>query len=133
MILKSNFMTFEINDQANRAAFILDEKPEARSADADFWRIIIDDGLRTEIPVVSAQQKGRVSECDGKLIIEYDKLLSEYGDTYDVYFRITVEVIDGLLRFTPFIENKQDAEKISNQVLINKRSRENAEKISLGI
>jgi len=32
-----------------------------------------------------------------------------------------------------FIENKQDAEKISNQVLINKRSRENAEKIRVDV
>ena len=32
-----------------------------------------------------------------------------------------------------FIENKQDAEKIANQVLINKRSRENAEKIRIDV
>ena len=32
-----------------------------------------------------------------------------------------------------FIENKQDAEKITNQVLINKRSRENAEKIRIDV
>ena len=109
MILKSNFLTFEINDEANRAAFILDEKPDAKSADSDFWRIILDDGLRTEIPVISAQQKGSVTEHDGALVIEYDKLISEYGDEYDVYFKITVECVDGLLRFTPYIENRQEA------------------------
>ena len=32
-----------------------------------------------------------------------------------------------------FIENKADAEKISNQVLVNKRSRENAEKIRIDV
>ena len=32
-----------------------------------------------------------------------------------------------------FIENKQDAEKVANQVLINKRSRENAEKIRVDV
>ncbi len=32
-----------------------------------------------------------------------------------------------------FIENKQDADKIANQVLINKRSRENAEKIRVDV
>ena len=109
MKLKSNFLTFEVNAEANRAAFILDEKPDAKSADADFWRIILDDGLRTEIPVVSTQQKGRVTERDGALVIEYDKLISEYGDEYDVYFKITVECVDGLLQFTPYVENKQDA------------------------
>ncbi|MBQ3037759.1 MAG: DNA topoisomerase [Clostridia bacterium] len=32
-----------------------------------------------------------------------------------------------------FIENRQDAEKISNQVLVNKRSRENAEKVRIDV
>ncbi len=109
MYLKSNYLTFEVNEEANRAAFVLDGKESTKSAEADFWRLILDDGLRTEIPVISAQQKGRVTERDGALVIEYDKLVSEYGDEYDVYFKITVECADGLLRFTPYIENRQEA------------------------
>ena len=109
MILKSNFLTFEVNENASIATFTLDGVPGSTAVGSDFWRIILDDGLRTEIPVISSQQSGRVAECDGKLVIEYDSLVSEYGDTYDVYFRVTVEVVDGLLRFTPYLENKQSA------------------------
>ena len=109
MILKSNFLTFEVNENASIATFTLDGVPGSTAVGSDFWRIILDDGLRTEIPVISSQQSGRVAECDGKLVIEYDSLVSEYGDTYDVYFRVTVEVVDGLLRFIPYIENKQSA------------------------
>ena len=85
MILKSNFLSFEINDSANEASFILNDKPEAAAKGSDFWRLILDDGLRTEIPVCSTKQSGSIKEQDGKLVIEYDKLVSEYGDTYDVY------------------------------------------------
>ncbi len=109
MKLKCNFLTFEINAEGNRASFILDEKPDAKSEGADFWRIILDDGLRTEIPVISSQQKGRVTESGGMLVIEYDRLVSEYGDEYDIYYKITVECVDGLLRFTPYVENRQEA------------------------
>ena len=110
MILKSNFLSFEINDSANEASFILNDKPEAAAKGSDFWRLILDDGLRTEIPVCSTKQSGSIKEQDGKLVIEYDKLVSEYGDTYDVYLRITVELVEGgLFKFTPYIENNQSA------------------------
>ncbi len=110
MVIKSKYLSFEVNDCANEASFIITGKEDAAARGSDFWRLILDDGLRTEIPVVSAQQSGRVSECDGKLVIEYDKVVSEYGDVYDVYMKITVEVVDEcLLRFTPYIENKQSA------------------------
>lgn len=98
-------LTFEINEQANKAAFILNQKPDAAAKDSDFWRLILESGLRTEIPVCSKDQKGRVLRKGDKLVIEYDQLLSEYGDTYPIKFIVTVEIVDGLLKFTPKIEN----------------------------
>ena len=69
-------LTFEVNETADKAAFILNDKPNAASRDADFWRLILDDSLRTEIPVVSKDQIGKVVEKDGKLIITYDEVPS---------------------------------------------------------
>src|SRR5699024_464004 len=46
------------------------------------------------------------------------------------------EAMTDFLRHQPemyFIENKADAEKVANQVLVNKRSRENAEKARIDI
>lgn len=103
-------LTFEVNETADKAAFILNDKPNAASRDADFWRLILDDSLRTEIPVVSKDQIGKVVEKDGKLIITYDEVKSEYGDTYPISFKLVVEVEDGLLKFTPEVTN--NAEKI---------------------
>lgn len=98
-------LSFEINEHANKAAFVLNQKPNMAAKNSDFWRLILDDGLRAEIPVCSKDQKGRVTQKDDKLVIEYDQLLSEYGDTYPVKFRVTVEIAEGLLKFTPEIIN----------------------------
>lgn len=98
-------LTFEINSDASSAAFVLDGKADQAYRGSDFWRLILDDGLRTEIPVLSSRQKGKVQLQAGVLTIEYPQLVSEYGDTYDILFRVTVEKENGLLKFTPYMEN----------------------------
>ena len=107
MRLSTNRLDFTVNEQANKAAFLIRGKEAAASMDADFWRLILDDGFRTEIGVFSHAQTGRITQIPNGLRIEYDKLLSAYGDTYDVYFRVDVEVVDDLFRFTPYIENNE--------------------------
>ena len=109
MILRTKNLSFEINENGSLASFILNDKPEAAAKGSDFWRLILDDGMRTEIPVISAMQSGVVSEIDGRIVIEYDGLVSEYGDKYDIYFRVTVESDGEVLKFTPYVENRQDA------------------------
>ncbi len=109
MKLQTKNLTFNISPKASDAFFAIPGKEETAAHGSDFWRLILDDGMRTEIPVVSAMQKGEVSECDGKIIIEYSTLVSEYGDSYDIYFKITVEKnADGMLVFTPVVENRAD-------------------------
>ena len=49
-------MAFEINGDATGARFAF---PRNTAANKDFWRLILDDGDRTEIPVFSRDQKGR--------------------------------------------------------------------------
>ena len=48
-------MAFEIDDDASNARFAC---PRNTAKDKDFWRLILDDGARTEIPVFSYAQKG---------------------------------------------------------------------------
>lgn len=110
MILKSKYLSFSIDATAENAAFFINGKEDRAARGSDFWRLILDDGLRTEIPVISSQQKGRVTESEGKLTVEYDSLVSEYGDTYDICFRVSIELCDdGMFLFTPYIENRQSA------------------------
>ena len=105
MLLKTDFLNFTIDENAKNAYFFITGKEDKALLGSDFFRLILDDGLRTEISVISSMQKGRAKEEDGKLVIEYDKLVSEYGDNYDIAFTVTVEEENGLLKFTPEVVN----------------------------
>ena len=71
-------MAFEIADDATAARFVF---PKNTAANKDFWRLILDDGDRTEIPVFSHAQKGRAARDGDMLTVTYDRLISAYGDT----------------------------------------------------
>ena len=62
MQLKTKNLIFRIGEDGKDAAFVLSQKPEKAAKGSDFWRLILDDGMRTEIPVCSARQTGRVTE-----------------------------------------------------------------------
>ena len=51
MQIKTKNLTFYTSEDGAVAGFFLNEKPETASHDGDLWRLILDDGLRTEIPV----------------------------------------------------------------------------------
>lgn len=104
--LTTNNLSFEVNNKANQSAFVIAGKAEVASRNADFWRLMLDDGMRTEIPVYSSMQKGKVTQKGDKLIIEYDQLVSEYGDTYPISLTVIVEKENDLLKFTPVIKNQ---------------------------
>lgn len=96
-------MTFEISDDAASARFIMPHN--SLEASRDFWRLILDDGLRTEIPVVSHSQHGTVEERDNGLMVRYDRLVSEYGDAYDVALTVEIEKRGELLQFSATLFN----------------------------
>lgn len=106
MLVRTNALSFEVNETATRAGFIVNGNVDTAEMQSDFWRLILDDGMKTEIPIFSHRQTGKAQLRDGVLVIEYENLVSEYGDTYAVDFTVTVEVENGLLKFTPYIENK---------------------------
>ncbi|MBQ4599778.1 MAG: hypothetical protein IJB19_07680 [Clostridia bacterium] len=105
MNLQTKFLSFEIDENGGNAGFIIRGKEDSAARGSDYFRLILDDGLRTEIPIMSHKQTGKAVMDGDKLVITYDKLVSEYGDTYDVKFTVTVEVEDGLFKFTPAVEN----------------------------
>ena len=96
-------MAFEINADATAARFAF---PKNTAEGKDFWRLILDDGDRTEIPVFSHAQKGRAVLDGDTLTVSYDRLVSAYGDTYDIGFALTIRKSGDLLAFTPTITNR---------------------------
>ena len=105
MLLNAGRLNFRIDGNGQDARFFITGKEDKAAVGSDFFRLILDDGLRTEIPVVSSMQKGNVTEENGKLIITYSKLVSEYGDEYDISFTVTAEIDNGFIKFTPSLTN----------------------------
>ncbi len=98
-------LAFEICHDASDAAFVVAGHEDKALRGAEFWRLILDDGLRKEIPVLSSAQKGTVMMDGDVLVIRYDSIISDYGDTYPADFTVRVAQADGLLEFTAEIEN----------------------------
>ena len=96
-------MAFEIDADATAARFAF---PKNTAEGKDFWRLILDDGDRTEIPVFSHAQKGRAVLDGDTMTVSYDRLVSAYGDTYDIGFMLTIKKSGDLLAFTPTIVNR---------------------------
>ena len=96
-------MAFEINGDASEARFAI---PKNSAQNKDFWRLILDDGVRTEIPVFSHAQKGRVTQDGGQLTVSYDNIVSAYGDSYHIVFTIRIAKKDDILEFKATIDNR---------------------------
>ena len=105
MLLQTKNLQFAIDENGANAGFIITGKEDAAVRTSDYFRLILDDGLRTEIPIMSSKQTGTAKTVGDKLVITYDKLVSEYGDTYDVKFTVTVEIENGMFKFTPALKN----------------------------
>ncbi|MBQ6892633.1 MAG: hypothetical protein IJN48_00360 [Clostridia bacterium] len=105
MLLQTENLSFTVDENGKGAGFIITGKEDAAVRTSDYFRLILDDGLRTEIPIMSSKQTGVAKMVGDKMVITYDKLVSEYGDTYDVKFTVTVEIENGMLKFTPAVKN----------------------------
>lgn len=101
--LETKNLAFEIGADGAGARF---DMPKNTVANGDVWRLILDDGLRTEIPVFSHAQKGRVTLDGNRMTLAYDTLVSDFGDVYDISFRLGIEKRGEILYFTPTIENR---------------------------
>lgn len=105
MRISAGDLHFEIEENGSAAGFIQDGQDAAAVRGGDFWRLILDDGQRTEIPVRSSKQSGKAALEGGVLTVHYDRLVSDYGDSYTIALTVEVTAEDGLLRFVPTIEN----------------------------
>jgi len=112
MKLITKNLTFTLNDNAvDPRYFILGEDVTAEGA--DFWRLILDDGMKTEIPVFSHAQSGFIEKTEGGYAAVYEGIVSDYGDRYDITFRLEMEARGELIRFTPVITNNHEGVRVN--------------------
>lgn len=103
LTIHSKGLDFSVSSDGSRACFLADGVIPYEGA--DFWRLILDDGMRTEIPVFSHEQSGTVMQNGDSLTIDYPMLRTGYGDSVQVRFTVTVRAEGDLLSFTTRIEN----------------------------
>ena len=69
MQISTRFLRFELDAGGGNAGFIQHGQEAGAVRGSDFWRLILDDGLRTEIPVRSSKQRGKVTMEGGALTV----------------------------------------------------------------
>lgn len=105
-------LIFSLSQEAQNAEYLLCGK-QVTADNGDFWRLILDDGRRWEIPIFSHSQVGTVDEDANGLTIRYDKLVSAYGDTFDVTLEIKVTKNGDLLQFSPTVTNRHEGVRVN--------------------
>ena len=102
MKLSTKNLSFCIDDNCENAYF---STPAGKTENTDFFRLILDDGFRTEIPVFSGNQTGKAVYEGDRITLTYNSLISDYGDEYDIKFTVEITKKGQLLSFVPTIEN----------------------------
>jgi len=111
--VRAKNLVFQVDDQAKNVCYALLNETDEDVKGTDFWRLILDDGLRLEIPVFSHKQTGIVHRTENGLICEYSELVSEYGDVYPITFKVEITTDGELLYFTPSVENRTENVRIN--------------------
>ncbi|MBR1705715.1 MAG: hypothetical protein IJ721_02870 [Bacteroidales bacterium] len=111
--LDAGALTFRVEEDGGRGWFEAEGVDPGNALPGEFWRLILDDGQRREIPVSSYAQKGMVTAGKDHLVIRYDSLVSEQGGTYPIRFTVSVEKDGGLLKFSSSVDNRSAGVRVN--------------------
>ena len=100
-----NKLSFKVNDTANRITWFADGRAIPAREDADFWRMMTDDGYYMDTQIKSSRQTGTVRSENDKTIIHYDTLIDDYGKENDIELTLTITAQDDRLIFDSKITN----------------------------
>ncbi len=103
-----NLLSFKVNDTANRITWYVSGKALPAREDADFWRLMTDDGYHMDTQIKSSRQTGTVKTEGDRTVIRYDKLVNDYGAVCDIGLTLTVTAADDRLIFDSRIDNRDE-------------------------
>lgn len=101
-----NKLSISWNDKGNRYYMSAAGTPVANHEEADYFRVMIDDGYLREITVPSHLQEGVVTKEGNKTIIFYPQLVDETGRIFHVELTVYIENTEGEIRFSSKVSNK---------------------------
>ncbi len=103
-----NKLQFWVNDEGNRVRWSCAGTPLCNRPNADFWRLMADDGYYMDMQIKSSMQRGRVTVSDNITVIRYDKLVNDWGREFDISLTLTVTALEDRLVFDSKIENRDE-------------------------
>ncbi len=103
-----NLLKFSVNTEGNRVTWSCDGTPLKNREEADFWRLMADDGYYLDMQIKSSQQKGTVSVDGNVTTVKYDKLVSDKGREFDITLILTVTELDDRYVFDSKIINSDE-------------------------
>ncbi len=107
-----NKLRFWVNAEANRVKWSCIGTPLCNRPDADFWRLMADDGYYLDMQIKSSQQTGTVTVKDHVTVIHYDRLVNDAGRAFDIKLTLTVTEIDDRLVFESHIDNQDPKARV---------------------
>lgn len=105
---EKNLLTFSISERANRITWKAPGLPLCGEAEADFWRLHLDDGYYREITVKSSRQEGTVRVLGNETLIHYDGVVDSEGRRFQIGLTLHILRKDGSLEFWADVESGED-------------------------
>ena len=110
--INNQMLHFSIDENAGNATFSGPGFTQAE--DANFWRILLDDGVFIEMLIESRFQTGTARMVGEELHIHYDRLVApDRNREFDITFDITVRKDGQGLAFWPVITNRQKGVRVN--------------------
>lgn len=103
-----NLLHLWVAPEANRVKWSCEGTALSNRPDADFWRLMADDGYYLDMQIKSSQQKGTVSRKDNVTIIHYDRLVTDNGRVLNIELTLTVTELQDRLVFDSQIDNHDE-------------------------
>ena len=103
-----NKLQFWVNQEANRVTWRCQGTPLCNRPDADFWRLMADDGYYMDMQIKSSQQTGSVTVQDNVTIIHYDNVVTDSGRVLNIELTLTVTALEDRLVFDSKIDNHDE-------------------------
>lgn len=105
-IVRKNEMQITWNEKGNRYTMRAPGTPLCNQEDADFFRIMLDDGYYRDMTVPSHLQEGTVTREGNKTTITYPQLVDRAGRVFKVEFTVYIEETEEEIRFSSQIKNR---------------------------
>lgn len=101
-----NLLKFQISENADRIRWSCEGTPLCNRPNADFWRLMADDGYYIEMQIKSSDQRGTCTRQGNVTTVHYDSLVSDSGRRLDISLTLRMTELADRIVFDSEIYNR---------------------------